>query len=57
MLSLVFGLGNAPAHRLFERVAFGVRDGVEAPRAIRDYVVEVSDADLPGGVTLATFEG
>ena len=45
-------LGNAPAHRLFERVRISRRADVEAPRSFRDYSVEVDDTDLPSGVTL-----
>lgn len=45
-------LGNAPAHKLFERVRVTRRPGVEIPRGFDDYAVEIDDADLPGGVTL-----
>ena len=45
-------LGNAPAHRLLERVRVARREGVAAPRAFADYAVAVDDADLPAGVTL-----
>jgi CRISPR-associated protein Csd2 len=45
-------LGNAPAHRLLDRVAVARRDGVTAPRAFRDYQVAVDDSALPAGVTL-----
>jgi len=50
-------LGNAPAHRLFERIGVARRDGVEAPRAFADYRVEVDDATMPEGVTLTVLEG
>jgi CRISPR-associated protein Csd2 len=45
-------LGNAPAHKLFERVVVERRDGVDAPRGFGDYEVIVDESDLPGGVTL-----
>jgi CRISPR-associated protein Csd2 len=45
-------LGNAPAHKLFERVEVERRAGVEAPRAFGDYAVTVNDAELPTGVIL-----
>lgn len=58
-------LGNAQAHRLFDRIAVSrVRDGEAVPvgdarshnwppaRAFSDYRIEVDDTDLPEGVTL-----
>lgn len=45
-------LGNAPAHRLFERVSVRLKDGVSVPRHFTDYEVTLDDQDLPGGVTL-----
>lgn len=45
-------LGNAPAHKLFERVTVKRRPGVEAPRAFSDYEVLVNEENLPAGVTL-----
>lgn len=45
-------LGNAPAHRLFERIDVKLNKGVQAPRSITDYTVAVDSADLPDGVTL-----
>lgn len=45
-------LGNAPAHKLLERVAVNRREAVVAPRAFGDYTVAVNDAELPQGVTL-----
>jgi CRISPR-associated protein Csd2 len=47
-------LGNAPAHRLFERVRVP-KSAVEAPRSFADYVVTVDAGDLPAGVTLTTL--
>ena len=58
-------LGNAPAHRLFERVAVKrVHDGTEyepgerrahnlpPARAYAEYVVHVDDGDLPSGIEI-----
>lgn len=58
-------LGNAQAHRLFERVTVSrVVDGEAVPvgdpglhnrppaRAFKDYRIDVDGEDLPGGVTL-----
>ena len=44
-------LGNAPAHKLFERIAVAKREE-GPPRRFSDYLVEVDIADLPPGVTL-----
>lgn len=45
-------LGEAPAHRLFDRIAIHKREGVESPRSISDYVISVDDQNLPTGVKL-----
>lgn len=58
-------LGNAPAHRLFERVTVGRNiegefkkigdrsyDNHPPARSFTDYIVTVDDADLPDGVTV-----
>lgn len=45
-------LGNAPAHKLIERVRVARQPGVDTPRGFGDYVIEIDDADLPAGVTL-----
>ena len=50
-------LGNAPAHKLFERVTVtrtSVGDGTAVPpaRKFSDYFVTVNDSDMPDGVTL-----
>lgn len=49
--------GNAPAHKLLERVTAGRRPDVIAPRAFRDYDVVVDDKELPDGITLTRLEG
>jgi len=46
-------LGNAPAHKLFERIQVQLRETVLSPRKFTDYQVTVNDQDLPTGVTLA----
>ena len=45
-------LGNAPAHRLIERVRTERVPGVQTPRRFADYRVSVEGAMLPEGVTL-----
>lgn len=46
-----FPLGNAPAHKLFNRVRVERKAGVAAPRRFEDYAVTV-DEGLPSGVSL-----
>lgn len=43
-------LGNAPAHRLFERVTIARNDAARPARAFSDYTVTVDAAGLPEGV-------
>lgn len=50
-------LGNAPAHRLLERIKVQSEEKVKAPRYITDYSVTVDDALMPEGVTLTRIEG
>lgn len=50
-------LGNAPAHRLFDRIDVKLKDSTRPPRAFRDYTVTNDSADLPQGVTQTTLEG
>ena len=50
-------LGNAPAHRLFERVSVALRDPGGTPRAFDDYVVTVDESGLPEGMTLLRLVG
>jgi CRISPR-associated protein Csd2 len=45
-------LGNAPAHRLFERVKTELKTPGMPPRSFEDYTVQVDASDLPAGVTL-----
>lgn len=45
-------LGNAPAHRLFERVRVERTENGRPPRDYSEYVVTVDTADLPAGITV-----
>lgn len=45
-------LGNAPAHRLFERINPHLKDDATVPRAFSDYQVDVEQAEMPIGVEL-----
>lgn len=47
-------LGNAPAHKLFERIRIKRRGTDGPPRAFDDYMVSVNDENLPTGVELIT---
>ncbi len=49
-------LGNAPAHRLFERIRPRLAEGTTTPRSYGDYKVVVDDAQMPDGVTLTALE-
>ncbi|KQT85705.1 type I-C CRISPR-associated protein Cas7/Csd2 [Methylobacterium sp. Leaf466] len=46
-------LGNAPAHKLLDRVRVARASGGEGPpRAFSDYAVSVDEAELPAGITV-----
>lgn len=45
-------LGNAPAHKLFERIQVQLEKEGTVPRQFSDYQVTVNEADLPAGVHL-----
>ncbi|HEX7119810.1 MAG TPA: type I-C CRISPR-associated protein Cas7/Csd2 [Longimicrobiales bacterium] len=45
-------LGQAPAHRLFDRIRITRRDDTRPPRSFEDYTIEVDESDLPPGVQL-----
>jgi CRISPR-associated protein Csd2 len=45
-------LGNAPAHKLFDRITAQLHNPGEPPRKFGDYAVSIDEADLPSGVTL-----
>jgi CRISPR-associated protein Csd2 len=46
------GLGNAPSHKLFEKIRVNRIEGIESPRNFHDYGVEVDEAELPDNVSL-----
>ena len=48
-------LGNAPAHRLFERVSISRNDATRPPRAYSASTVAFNTEGLPQGVTLHDF--
>ena len=45
-------LGNAPAHKLFERVKITRKDGSKPARTFSDYDVKIDKTDFPQGVEL-----
>lgn len=45
-------LGNAPSHKLFERVQITPKDPTKPPRSISDYDVKVDWSNPPAGVEL-----
>jgi CRISPR-associated protein Csd2 len=45
-------LGNAPAHKLFERIQVQSKETVVSPRSFSDYKVNVNTEDIPKGVLL-----
>lgn len=51
------GLGNAPAHVLFDKLTVKLNSEIEAPRQFGDYTVTVQDDSLPEGVTLTQLVG
>ncbi len=50
-------LGNAPAHKLFDRIEVRKKNDGRPPRSFGDYEVKVDDAGLPAGVTLTKVVG
>jgi CRISPR-associated protein Csd2 len=44
-------LGNAPAHKLFERIKVDLKNEGMSPRKFGDYAVEVDETNWPQGVT------
>lgn len=49
--------GNAPAHKLFDRITGERKPDVAAPRSFSDYKVDIDEDDLPDGITLTRVEG
>lgn len=45
-------LGNAPSHKLFERIQIHAKNPSAPPRAFDDYEVVVNAGELPKGVTI-----
>jgi CRISPR-associated protein Csd2 len=45
-------LGNAPAHRLFERIKITRKDLSAPPRAFSDYTVVIDGERVPPGITI-----
>jgi len=45
-------LGNAPAHKLFERIKISAKPGIAAARDFADYDLAVDDSNLPSGIKL-----
>jgi CRISPR-associated protein Csd2 len=45
-------LGNAPAHKLFERVTVAKKANVSASRSFADYTVTINRDGLPAGVEI-----
>lgn len=45
-------LGNAPAHRLFDRVKVAAKPGVAAARSFADYDLALDEINLPPGIKL-----
>lgn len=45
-------LGDAPAHKLFERIHPRLKDEDAVPRQFSNYEVIINDTDLPTGITL-----
>ena len=45
-------LGNAPAHKLFERIKISAKSGVTAARSFSDYDLVIDDSTLPTGIKL-----
>jgi CRISPR-associated protein Csd2 len=45
-------LGNAPAHRLFDRIKIVRKDTSAPPRAFSDYDVAIDKENPPTGITI-----
>lgn len=39
-------MGNSPAHELFDRITVKKKDGITAPRSIKDYEISIDDQGL-----------
>lgn len=47
-------LGNAPAHKLFEKVNVKLKNGVDVPRSYHDYEIEIEEK-MPAGVNCRRY--
>lgn len=45
-------LGNAPAHKLFERIKVSAKPGITAARDFADYALSIDESALPAGIKL-----
>ena len=45
-------LGNAPAHKLFERIKVAAKPGVTAARSFGEYDLTIDDTNVPAGIKL-----
>ncbi|MCI6279486.1 MAG: type I-C CRISPR-associated protein Cas7/Csd2 [Porphyromonas sp.] len=45
-------LGNAPAHKLLERVKVSRKDGVTVPRSFDDYEISIDESNVPEGIEI-----
>ncbi len=45
-------LGNAPAHKLFDRISIAQKNEVQSVRQFEDYNIQINDTELPLGVEL-----
>jgi len=44
--------GNAPAHKLFERLKVELNNGVDVPTSYQDYTVTLDESNFPSGVSV-----
>ncbi len=48
-------VGNAPAHKLLERINIKKKDEIETHRSFTNYNVDVDENNLPNGITITTL--
>lgn len=44
--------GNAPSHKLFERVKVDLKDGIIVPRSIQDFNIRINNENIPNGIEI-----
>lgn len=49
-------LGNAPAHKLYDALKVCRKSGVECPRCVADYDIELDSSAIPEGVTIEEID-